>query len=282
MPSFIAKCTPSLGNVSLFWARMTECQNWPVGVGKSLFYLRDAQGGEIAEVRNAIVAECLEYDRTHNPVTHLFWVDDDVLPFQFCLTELWAKKAPICTGTYFMKLDGPPQPLLWPGEFTEGPLVPFQPNRELSVRYAGMGLTLIELNVYKRMAKELDLPKDKYGRTQFYKTSTAEDITMDASGNVNAGFTEDSWFYDHAAKAGFAPLALTTKHAFGFHCAPLFECRACGFKTNERLLANRHVVDEPGHRISEDITGYPQEQWRQFVAGEPITWEIPDGKVVWN
>ncbi len=281
MPSFICKCTPSLGHVSLFWSRMTECQNWPVGVGKTLLYLRDRIGGEIAEVRNAIVHEAREYDRLHNPVTDLFWVDDDVLPFQFCLTELWSQRAAIATGTYFMKLDGPAQPLLWPGDFTEGPLVPFTPNKVFPVRYAGMGLTLIKLDVYKRMAKELTLPKDKYGHTQFYKTSSAEDITADVTGNIESGFTEDSWFYNHAALLDYQPLAVTTKHAFGFHCLPLFEC-SCGFRTNERLLANRHEATEPGHRISEDVTGYPAEQWASWVKGEPIVWHTPDGDVVWD
>ena len=90
--TFIAKCTPSLGRVSIWWARMTEHLIWPNGLGKAIFYLQDKVGGEIAESRNSLVAEVLNYHRTCNPVSDLFWLDDDVLPFQGAVAELYRRR----------------------------------------------------------------------------------------------------------------------------------------------------------------------------------------------
>jgi hypothetical protein len=278
MSNFIAKCTPSLGNVSIFWTRMTESVVFPMGVGKMLLYLRDKNGGEIAETRNGIVAEALEYDRTCNPITHLFWIDDDVMVQMGALKELLALKADIAAGVYFLKEDGLPQPLLWLGEFSEGPMLPFEPNKVLPIKFAGMGLTLVSLDVYKRMAAELDIGEDKYHRPQWYKTGDAD---VDENGVVSVGHTEDWWFFDNAGKLNLRTMGATTKQAFGFHVMPTFTC-TCGFNTCERVLANRHSVKKGSHRISEDITGYPQKQWKQWVKGKPITWNTPDGDVVWE
>lgn len=284
MPSFIAKCTPSLGSVSMFWSRMTESILWPMGIGKTLLYLRDRNGGEIAEVRNSMVDEALEYDRTTNPVTHLFWIDDDVLVFAGALKELLALKVEVASGTYFLKEGGEPQPLLWEGDFSDGPMLPFRPNQVVPIRFCGMGLTLVRLDLYKRMAKELDLGRDKYNRLRFYHTAKEEDMGVDAKGVVSEGFTEDWWFLTHAAKVGATMRASTGKNAFGFHVSPAFECThpGCGFRTSERRLAYRHAAENLTHHIDEDIVGHPGPQWNQWVKGEAIRWPTPAGEVVWE
>jgi hypothetical protein len=196
--------------------------------------------------------------------------------------ELWALKVDVATGTYFLKCDGQPQPLLWEGEFSEGPMVPFIPNKVLPVKYSGMGLTLVKLDVYKRMADSL--PKDKYGRPQWYKTSTADDISTDDNDVIGSGYTEDYWFFQHAHKLelGISFKAATTKHAFGFHVQAIFECHHCPFKTSERKLAYRHMTENSSHYVDEDITGFPQEQWKQWLEGKEISWQTPDGVVVWS
>jgi hypothetical protein len=286
MPSTIVKCTPSLGNVSLFWSRMTESIIWPMGVGKSMMYLRDAVGGEIAEVRNQIVDMALEHDRTANPVPYLLWLDDDVLPMAGCLKELLALRADIASGTYFLKEPGEPQPLLWEGEFSEGPMMPFIPDKVIPIKFCGMGLTLVKIDVYKRMAKELDLGRDKYNRLRFYHTAKdAEgDMGVDATGIYSEGFTEDVWFMTQAAKVGVKAVASTGPNAFGFHTMPVFECMAegCGFRTCERRLAYRHAGDNVTHNVSEDITGFPEKQWKQWCKGEAVRWQTPSGDVTWE
>jgi hypothetical protein len=251
--SMIAKCTPSLGNVSLWWTRATESIAWPTGgTGKAIFYLRDGVGGEIAEVRNGIVDAVLEYDRTTAPVSHLFWIDDDVLVFPGCLLELLHQRVDICSGVYFTKMPGHgSEPLIYPER--NGGADSFRPNEAYDVWGHGMGLTLVRTDVYKRMRDELKLPPDKYGRPSWYHTTKLdEEIRQDETGILQFGWTEDLWFLENASKLGYKPRVVTTKHAFGFH----YDARA--------------------------DKGYPEEQWKQWIAGEAIVWQTPDGPVTWN
>jgi len=74
----IAQCTPSLGLVSLQWARAIQSVLWPMRTGHTVLYLRDGAGGEIAETRNAIVDAAMRCEET-TPIWKLFWVDDDVI-----------------------------------------------------------------------------------------------------------------------------------------------------------------------------------------------------------
>ncbi len=248
----VAKCTPSLGQVSVWWSRMTESVLWPSNTGKAIFYLRDKVGGEIAEVRNAIVESVLAYDAQANPVSHLFWVDDDVLVFSGALRELLSHKRDIASGVYFQKMPGrTTEPLIYPTK--NGGADHFVPDRYYEVWGHGMGLTLVRAAVYKRMRDELNLGLDKYGRPRWYHTTGPDDaVEVDAGGTVHTGYTEDLFFLDNAARLGYRPLIDTTKHAFGFH-----------------------------YDAEKDV-GYPEEQWRQWVAGEPIRWWTAAGEVVWN
>ena len=251
MPSYIAKCTPSLGSVSLWWARATESILWPNNTGKAIFYLRDGVGGEVAEVRNGIVEAVLRYDAEVNPVTHLFWVDDDVLVFPGCLLELLHLDRDIASGVYFTKLPGNlSSPLIYPER--GGGTARFVPDRVQEVWGHGMGLTLVRTEVYKRM-RDAGLPADRYGRPKWYHTSRPdEDVRQDGHGNIDLGGTEDNYFLDAAGKLGYRPAVCTRKHTFGFH-----------------------------YDAEKDL-GYPEEQWGQWVKGEAITWQTLGGSVVWG
>lgn len=261
MPRIIAKCTPSLGDVSLGWCRATETIYWPNNHGKGIFYLRDRVGDEVAEVRNAIVESVLYYDEHSAGVSHLFWLDDDVIPFPGCLLELLHQDRDIVSGVYFTKMEGSlSSPLIYPE--CGGGTARFVPNQVQEVWGHGMGLTLVRTEVYKRMRDELltrekdgqkQLLTDKYGRPRWYhRTNLAEEIYEDEAGIAHMGMTEDTYFLDQAAKLGYKPAVVTTKHAFGFH-----------------------------YDRQKD-TGYPQEQWEQWTGGQPITWKTKEGVVVWD
>lgn len=274
----IAQCTPSLGMVSIWWSRLIQSIIPPNNTASAIFYLRDKVGGEIAEVRNGIVEAVREYAKS-NPVSHLFWIDDDVLPISpGCLRELLAHDRDICSGVYFHKMAGlTSEPLIYPkaGEGSDY----FRPNEWYEVWGHGMGLTLVKLGVYERMEAELDLPKDKYGRTQFYHTTTDDDlIPVSGTGVIHGGYTEDLWFLNNAAKIGVKPLIDTTKHGFGFHYAREWRCQQC----EKKLDSDAKGCNDCKVKGYWADRGYPEEQWAQWISGQPITWHTKEGDVVWD
>ncbi len=114
-----------------------------------------------------------------------------------------------------------------------------------------MGLCLIRTEVYRRMAKELPLGRDKYGHTAWYKTTGAETSTVE-DGVVWMGGTEDLYFLNEAQKLGYQPWMNTRRFAFGWH-----------FDRETRQ-------------------GYPNKQWAQMMRGQEITWDTPDGPKTWE
>lgn len=279
--AFIAKCTPSLGNVSLWWARCTETILWSQNSSKAIFYLRDKAGGEVGEVRNAIVDSVLDYDRG-NPVSHLFWIDDDVLVFPGCLLNLLEvsklhNNAPIVSGVYFTKQEGNLSTPLIFREKHGGPDL-FIPDQAYPVWGHGMGLTLVRTEVYKKMRDELDLGLDKYGLPQWYHTSTDAEVWQDEHGTIHTAMTEDLWFCDNAAKLGIQPIISTHKHAFGFHyeSAPMVKKDGRWFRVP--------LIDYLEHRGEKQMLdkGYPEKQWKAWIQGAPIVWGTPNGPVTWT
>ncbi len=261
MATIVAYCTPSRGDVSIFWARTTACILHENNLGKGLFYLRDKVGGEVAESRNALVESVLDYDAKCHKVSHLFWVDDDVLVFPGCLLELLHKDRDIVSGVYFTKLPGNlSSPLMYPE--SGGGAAKFIPDKFTEVWGHGMGLTLIKTEVYKRMRDELltrevngikEKLTDKYGRYRWYHTTDmSTEVSQDEHDLTSLGMTEDLHFLSQAQRLGYRPSVLTTKHCFGWHYD----------KDND--------------------VGYPEKQWNQWISGEKITWDTPDGDVTWD
>ncbi len=267
----IAKCTPSLGSVSLGWSRASESVFWPNNHGKGLFYLRDAVGDEVAEVRNAIVESVLYYDVNCNAVSHLFWLDDDVIPFPGCLLELLHRDRDIVSGVYFTKMEGSlSSPLIYPE--SGGGTARFIPDQFMEVWGHGMGLTLVRTEVYKRMRDELlirevdgtkRMLQDRYGRPRWYhRTDSQTELWEDEHGLTRMGMTEDTYFLDQARQLGYRPAVSTHKHAFGFHFEP------------EKRDARGQIIKQE--------RGYPQRQWEQWTQGQAIVWDTPDGPVEWK
>ncbi len=261
MPKIIAYCTPSLGMVSLWWVRMMASIYHPNNHGKGYFFAKDDVGDEVAEVRNCIVESVLNYDRDHHEVSHLFWLDDDVLMQPGCLLELLHQDRDIVSGVYFLKMEGSlSSPLIYPE--SGGGTARFIPDQVQEVWGHGMGLTLVKTEVYKRMLREqltrtvdgqTQLLTDKYGRPRWYhKTDLMHEIEEDEHGLAKMGMTEDTYFLDRASRIGYKPAVVTTKHAFGFH-----------------YDAKRNK-------------GYPEQQFNQWQAGQPIVWDTPAGPVTWT
>ena len=251
----IARCTTTLGMVSIWWAQRVENMLWPMNTVQAVFYVQDRQGGEIAECRNMLVDQVLQHEaRTRSNVTHIFWVDDDVLINPGVLHQLLLHEdeADIVSGVYFLKAPGPAsQPLIFPEPI--GGTARFVPDCSYPVWGHGMGLTLVKLDVYKRMLKA-GLPKDRYGRPEWYRTTGGrlEDLEVDENGCLHTGFTEDTYFLDLCRQMGVRSVVDTHKHALGWH----FDA-ATG-------------------------QGYPEEQWGQLMRGEPIRWQTSTGEVVWD
>lgn len=246
-----ALCTPIRpdGKVSIQWSNCVQNILEENYAGWSTLPLIDPVGNKIAEVRNNIVSAVLE-----NPVkfSHIMWLDDDVLVFPGCYVELLHQNKDICTGVYFTKLpDNLSAPLLY--STSDGGPDNFIPDISYPIYSAGMGLTLVRTEVYRRMVKELNLPLDEWNHPQWYRTSNvSRDVRQLDNGIVDLGMTEDTFFYENAHKLGYEVHAITTKHAFGFHFDP------------------------------ENKVGYPTKQWNQWINGEKIVWDTPEGPVEWD
>jgi hypothetical protein len=244
---FIAVCVPTLGNVSIEWAQALRALVLPMNTGYCECFGKDDLGGKIAETRNAIVAKALSYESPEREITHLFWLDDDVICNRTAILALKRHDCDIASGVYFLKGDYG-EPLIFPSR--GGGTLPFVPDETFEVWGHGMGLTLVKLDVYKHMLDE-GLPNDSCGRPQWYKTPGAEDAEV-LHEVLFMGGTEDLYFLEAASKLGYKPLVDTSYGAFGWHY-------------------------DAKHQI-----GYPKRQWEQYRKREPIVWDTPDGPVVWG
>lgn len=246
---YIAICTPSLGLVSVDWAGSLRILAWPLNTGAVSFFVIDEKGGEIAETRNQCVQQALDYDSPDREVTHIFWLDDDVMPSRLALIQLLGHDCDIASGVYFSKID-PGVPLIFPGPGCG--TVPFVPDQFFETWGCGMGLCLVRTEVYRKMAHDLDLGKDKYGRPAWYRTRGGESAFIEDGVMKGGAVTEDLYFLGKAREVGFAPHVDTTVAAFGWH-----------YDMRKRQ-------------------GFPRKQYDEMKRDFKVTWETQDGPVVWQ
>lgn len=238
---FIALCVPTLGQVTARWASHMMDLIQPMNVGRCRIMVH---GKPVAEARNECVQRALDMEASDREVTHLFWIDDDVLASATALVKLYYHHRDIVSGVYFTK-EEIAQPLIFPGK-TAG-TCPYVPDALMEVWAHGMGLTLVRTDVYRRMKDELKLGTDAYGHTAWYETPGPQ-----FEGNIlNAGGTEDLFFCDRAVIMGYKPLVDCTSHAFGWH------------------------IDRHTQRV------YPEAQFKQILKGEEAVWQTPDGPRKW-
>ncbi len=192
----------------------------------------------------------LGFDNDTCEIGHLFWVDDDVIPInKLCLCRLLEHERDIASGVYFLKSEVT-EPLIFPSR--GGGTGKFRPGESFETWGHGMGLTLVNLDVYRRMNDELKLPLDKYGSPEWYRTPN-EPKDMEREGNMLwCSGTEDLYFLHNASKIGIQAFVDCSRLTFGFHYD----------------LVKRKA--------------YPQKQWEQYVKGKPIEWDTPEGIVKWE
>lgn len=216
---------------------------WPLNTGRiSVFVV----GKPVAEARNEAVTRALAFENNEREVSQIFWVDDDVLIARTALIKLYQHYAPIVSGVYFSKGDVS-EPLIFPGRGCGS--LPYIPDQVIETWGHGSGLTLINTDVYRKMQKELNLPLDKFGNVEWYKTP----IEPNYDGTVLwCGGTEDLFFCENARKLGYKSIVDCTSDAFGWH----FD-RATG-------------------------KGFPRQQFNAGKTGQPIVWNTPDGPKEWS
>lgn len=191
------------------------------------------QGFEVGVARNRIVARALDLSTAP---THILFIDDDVIVNPYSLLRLLEDDLDIVGGYYFTKEHvSEPLAFLPPGEG----VLPYVPNSGIhKVWGIGMGLTLIRTDVFREMAKQLDLGKDVQGNPRWFYTEgnvPGEDRT-----------TEDLWFCRHAHEAGFDVHIDSSSHVFGWH-----------------YCKDRQV-------------GFPEDQWNEYVKTGSMTWHVPE------
>ncbi len=193
----IAVAAPTLGTVSMYWTKAMLDLRMPMNVAR-YGTITTAIGDAVAPARNAIVSEVLAAESRHGDrVTHVFFVDDDVIVSQSALTQLYLRGLPLVSGYYYAKTD-PPQPLILPAKHG-GVLTSFPPDTLLPVYAHGMGCTLIAREVFEAT-----------GAGDWFRT-----IDGEQDGEDIVSQTEDAYFCELAASAGYQPTVDTG--VFGFH-----------------------------------------------------------------
>jgi hypothetical protein len=255
----IVVCTPTRGMVSMWWHTSICDLVFPMNTGKALIPGLDRNGGEIAEIRNRLVTMAKGMETDQNKVHSILWLDDDVIFYPSVLLALAAHDRDVVSGVYFCKGQSS-QPLLFGGPCCG--TLPYKPATnehdgcegcpECTMEAWGWsnGLSLVKMDVYRRMEAELELGKDKYGCPLWYEPSTLKV----ENGNLTMNGTEDFPFFEKVAKIGVRPLIDLRQAAFGFHYD--------------------HGAD----------VGYPKPQWENFIRREPVLWPAKGERqeVVWK
>jgi len=206
---------PSFGMVSLRWhAHMMQLQN---PLNRSVYHAYGV-GYEVGQARNFLIREALNWQNdVGHTVSHVFFVDDDVLIPPYALSVLLAAKRPIISGLYYAKTAGPqPLALVGPGD---GLLDPIPRNQIVDVYAHGMGCTLIEIGVFHTLLEQGLVEHEDVGGgvvlPQFFKTTRDEFKINESTAPTIFNQTEDVYFLEKAAKAGYQPAVHTG--VFGFH-----------------------------------------------------------------
>lgn len=247
---FIALGIPTFGQVNIYWASRT------FGMLRHPMHrvLRQyiVTGGEVGLARNFIVAKALAVEEQDPSLrcSHVFFVDDDVLLHPEALLKLLADDRPIVSGLYFAKTAVPQALVL----MKDGVERKWRPGEIVDCFAHGMGLTLIQADVFRRLRDETDLGVDANGHPNWFETRRDEPIVRADGAPAFANWTEDVAFLRKAAALGYQPGVDTSSQAFGWHWSEA-EKRA-----------------------------YPLKQWAEYNEVGSITWtDTPDGvPVVWR
>lgn len=205
---------PSFGMVSLRWhSHLMQLQN-PLN---RAVYHGYVIGAEVGQARNILVDQALTWTNSNgHTVSHVFFIDDDVLVPPYALSVLLSRKRPIVSGLYYAKTPAE-QPLILPDPF--GGTLQDVPRNQIVECYAhGMGCTLIEMRVFRDLiAAGLVNYDDVNGRpiAQFFSTTRDARSETETGTPIYMNQTEDVFFLERAAKLGYG--AAVDTGVFGFH-----------------------------------------------------------------
>jgi hypothetical protein len=213
-------------------------------------------GKEVGLARNEIVARALAVEQQDPTlrVKKLLFLDDDVLFHPDVILKLEEHRRPIVSGLYFSK-SSVPQPLVLHDDFG-GTARDWEPGELVECAAHGMGLTLIEMEVFRRLRDETSLGTDASGYPNWFETVRDSAILRADGTHALYNGTEDWNFLAKARALGYQPAVDTSASAFGWH------------------------LD------TKTMTVYPQRQWDEFSRTGKITWPTDKGgvrrEVVWG
>jgi len=186
---------PSFGMVSTYFYQAMKSQQFPL---VSSAFDKIVLNKKIDEARNEIVQFALDQG-----ANYIYWVDDDVLPPPDAFLKMYTHNKDIINGVYWSK-SNPPMPLLFRNHL-EGPYWDWHVGDLIEIDAAGMGLTLVKTDVYRKIEKEQGGP--------WYSVNYGSFPGVQASPANN---TEDLYFYWKARKAGYKIWADTSIQAYHY------------------------------------------------------------------
>jgi len=186
----VAICIISRGSVPINWMmHLNEARNhFPIGLFWK-FIIVERQSWAAART------ECVRQAREAG-FKWIFFIDDDVfIPFDG-LAKLMAATKEIITGVYWTKSDET-APVIFE-EIGQGPMYTFPVDEVIPIGGAGLGCTLINMDVFNRF--------DEAGIAYFVENWT---YTAPDGNRIKCNVGEDHYFYLKAREFGYQPYAHT-------------------------------------------------------------------------
>lgn len=247
---FVAIGIPTFGQVNIFWASRTfGMLRHPMNRSVMHFIVT---GGEVGLARNEIVRKALAIEQKDpsRRCSHVFFIDDDVLAHPEALLRLLSIERPVVSGLYYAKTLTPQALVL----MENGVERRWRPGEVVDCWAHGMGLTLVDADVFRRLRDETDLGTDARGNPNWFETQRDVNIVAPDGRQAFWNATEDVLMLRKAAALGYQPCVDTSATAFGWH-----------WSENEKRA-------------------YPVKQWKEYQEKGSITWtDTPDGEpVVWG
>jgi hypothetical protein len=247
---FIAIGIPTFGMVHAFFMARVMNIRMPMNTVIRWIY---CVGKEVGDARNEIVAKALASETASDPPMRckaVFFLDDDVLVHPDVLLKLLSHQRPIVSGLYYTKTSVP-TPLALHDE-GEGTARAWRPGELLEVAGHGMGCTLIDAEVFRRVRDCIDLGVDAHGYPRWFRTTRDQGLLRPDGESVTYNQTEDMHFLQEARAIGYQPAVDTSAQTFAWH-----------------LDTRRGIF-------------YPQQQFAEWHQHGTITWQTDDGPVVWR
>ncbi len=245
----IALGVPSFGMVHMFFlARMLNLRMPMNRIVRHLYVI----GKEVGHARNEIVAKALAMEEQDPSVrcSKILFIDDDLLFHPDLLLKLLTHNRPIVSGLYYTK-SSVPTPLVLHDDFN-GTATSWTPGDLVECSAHGMGLCLIDAEVFRRLRDDRSIGVDPYGHPNWFQTVKDAQLTKPDGTPAIYNGTEDVYFLSRVRELGYQPCVDTSPQTFAWH------------------------LDSKAMRV------FPEKQWAEFLKTGLVTWPIKDGEHVWE